>query len=161
MLHFMKSLNDNSRIRRAGAFFCLASLTLVLNGCGGGGVALPTGPALYAGHYIGTFTATYDPRAPLSGTFTGPVNFTVDASGAVTLWNPYPFDPNPSTGTGTVDANGTITASAGGHSFGIRSLTGQLSGGNFSLLSGSGAITVVSSSEPAYGTWQASAQPAG
>ena len=156
----MKLLINNIRIRRACAFFCLALFSFALSGCSGGGVTLPPGPALYAGHYVGTLTATYDPRAPISGTITGVVDFTVDASGAVTLKNPYPVPPDPNqTGTGTVSADGAISASAGTISFGIRSLTGQLNRDSHGLLSGSGVITAVVQSEVAYGTWQASALP--
>ena len=142
-------------------FFGALSLVGSLAGCSGGTSSLPPSPARFAGHYVGSFMATYDPRAPISGTVSGPLDFTVAQSGAVTLTNPYPFPPDPAnlTGTGTVDAQGAMTASVGTSFFGIRSLTGQLHVNADGRVTGEGAITVLASSEVAYGTWQATLQP--
>ena len=82
-------------------------------------------------------------------------------SGVVTLTNPFSFPPDPPnlTGTGTVDAQGAITASAVAQAFSILSLTGQLRLNADGSITGGGAITVVAASELAYGTWQATLQP--
>ncbi len=118
-------------------------------------------PARFAGRYAGTFSATYDPRSPLSGTISGSFVLRVDTSGAVTFENWVFLPPDlDRIETGSVSADGSITASVGTRIFGIRSLTGGLRVNPDGSLSGSGDITVVSQSELAYGTWQATAQNA-
>lgn len=152
----LSTINQSKRqrfIRQSGWIF-IAIVGLNLSGCNGGATAPPS-PARFTGRYIGTLTATYDPRSPLTGTITRPLDFTVSSSGAVTVVNPFPLPPDNLSGSGSVDSNGTLTATAGTSSFGIRTLTGQLSLTN-GTLSGSGTITVANQSELAYGTWQAS-----
>ena len=116
----------------------------------------------FVGNYSGSYTATFHPASPISGTRSGPLNFTVRADGTVLFTTGATSGSgNPVAGSGRCDLRtGRITWNSGLTSgFGIRSFSGQLTIGANGVVTGRGTVDYVEQSELATGPWRAENLP--